>query len=66
MSDVHIIIPTSKSHSAIVDEIYVIMSLAQVGERVAYPESDIQLDNLGKLFKVIRERLGILAETLES
>ena len=66
MSDVHIIIPTSKSHSAIVDEVYVIMSLARVGEQVAYLESDIQLDNLGKLFKVIRERLGILAETLES
>ena len=66
MSDVHIIIPTSKSHSAIVDEVYVIMSLARVGEQVVYPESDIQPDSLGKLFKVIRERLGILAETLES
>jgi len=66
MSDVHIIIPTSKSHSAIVDEIYVIMSLAQVGERAVYPESDIQLDNLSKLLKVIKERLSILAETLES
>ena len=66
MSDVHIIIPTSKSHSAIIDEIYVIISLARAGERIAYPESDIQLSNLGDLFKVIRERLGILAETLES
>jgi len=66
MSDVHIIIPTSKSHSAIVSEIYLIKSLAQVGERVAYPESDIQPDSLGNLFKVIKERLDILVETLES
>ena len=66
MSDVNVTTPASKTHSEIIIEISVIMSLAEVGELVAYPENNVELDSLSKLFKVIRERLDVLIDTLEN
>ena len=65
MSDVNVNTPASKSHSEIIVEMSVIMSLAEVGELVAYPENDIELDSLSKLFRVIKERLDTLIDAVE-
>ncbi|WP_353570479.1 hypothetical protein [Candidatus Albibeggiatoa sp. nov. BB20] len=65
MSDVNVTTPASKSHSEIIVEMSVIMSLAEVGELVAYPENDIELDSLSKLFRVIKERLDTLIDAVE-
>lgn len=66
MSDVNVNTPASKSHSEIIIEMSVIMSLAEVGELVAYPENNVELDSLSKLFKVIKERLDALIDVLEN
>ena len=65
MSDVNVTTPASKTHSEIIIEMAVIMSLAEIGELVAYPENDIELDSLSKLFRVIKERIDALIEAIE-
>ena len=64
MSDVNVTTPVSKSHSEIIVELYVILSLAEVGEMVSSPDNEIELDTLSKLFRVIKERLDTLVEVL--
>ena len=54
MSDVNINTPASKSHSETIIEMYVILNLAEIGEMIAIPENQIELDTLGSLFSAAR------------
>ena len=65
MSDANVNTPASKTHSETIIEMSVIMSLAEIGELVAYPENGVELDSLSKLFRVIKERLDTLIEAIE-
>jgi len=65
MSDANVNTPASKTHSETIIEMSVIMSLAEIGELVAYPENEVELDSLSKLFRVIKERLDTLIEAIE-
>ena len=64
MSDVNVTTPASKSHSETIIEMYVILNLAEIGEMIAIPENQIELDTLGSLFQVIKERLDKLIVAL--
>ncbi|WP_353572923.1 hypothetical protein [Candidatus Albibeggiatoa sp. nov. BB20] len=66
MSDVNVNTPAQKSHSELVMEMYVIISLAEIGEAVSISENNIDLDTLNALFQVIRERLDSLITVLRA